>query len=67
MWTTGWLGATLAYTVHRGVTLFYTVHPGATLSCTGRLPVTLLAGDQRATSSTRFQHLAAGPLHDTSG
>jgi len=49
------------------VTLFYTGRPRATLSCTGRLPVTLPAGDRRATSSTRFQHLAAGPLHDTSG
>ena len=47
------------------MTLFYTGRPRATLSCTGRLPVTLLAGDQRATSSTRFQHLAARPLHDT--
>jgi len=77
VWTAGWLGATLAYTVHRGVTLactgrpratlFCTGRPRATLSCTGRLPVTLLAGDQRATSGTRFQNLAAGPLHDTSG
>jgi len=58
---------TLFYTGRPRATLFYTVHPGATLSCTGRLPVTLLAGDRRATSSTRFQHLAAGPLHDTSG
>ena len=58
---------TLLYTVRPRVTLFYTVHPGATLSCTGLLPVTLPAGDRRATSSTRFQHLATGPLHDTSG
>ena len=67
---------TLAYTGHLGVTLFCTgrpwatlsctVHPRATLSCAGRLPATLLAGDQRLTSSTRFQHLAARPLHDTS-
>jgi hypothetical protein len=58
---------TLFYTGRPRATLFYTVHPGATLSCTGRLPVTLLAGDRRATSGTRFQHLAARSLHDTSG